>query len=103
MMELDLAKLLDGGPTVWIVFGVVLFLLARNNKDGGISNLHVELLQSILNAPAPDELSKADERVRAVVKLSNHLRDQDDEKNADGLLSFLPALTRKGKKNDPKG
>ncbi len=99
-MELDIAKLLEGGPAIWIAAGVIVFLLARNNKDGGFSNLLVELLQALLNAPAPEDLSKSDQRVNAVVKLSNHLRDQDDQKNADGLLSFLPALTRRGRKND---
>ena len=99
-MQLDLTQLLDGGPVIWIAAGVILCLMARNNKDGGFSNLLVELLQALLNAPAPDDLSKSDQRVRAVVKLSNHLRDNDDEKNANGLLSFLPALTRKGRASD---
>ena len=101
-MNLDLTKLVDGGPVIWVDLGVLVFLLARNNKDGGLSNLLVELLQSILNAPGPDELSKDNERVSAIVKLSNHLRDKDDEKNADGLLSFLPALTRRGRGKNEK-
>ena len=99
-MNLDLSKLLEGGPAMWVALAVIVFLLARNNKDGGISNLLVELLQSILNTPGPDDLAKSNERVSAVVKLSNHFRAHADDKNADGLLSFLPALTRKGKKND---
>ena len=99
-MNIDLSKILEGGPWMWIAASVVLLLMARNNKDVGISNLIVQLLQQLLNAPGPDELEQDEHRVSAIVKLSNHLREADDEKNADGLLSFLPALTRKGKKKD---
>jgi len=93
-----LSSILNSGPVVWVVVGLIVLLLMRSNKDVGISNLLVQLLQQLLNTVPDNEMERSEQRAAALLKMSDHLREQEDEEKADGLLGFLPALIRKGRK-----
>ena len=52
-MDFDIAQLLDGGPWLYIAAGIIILLLARNNKDGQLSNILMSCL--LYTSDAADE------------------------------------------------
>ena len=101
-MEFDLNQLLEGGWPVWIAAAALLLLLARGNKDLGISNLLVELLTNLLNGPDTHDNDKKADRARSLIKLSEHCRDCKNTQIADQLLGALPAVVRDKDGNEIK-
>ena len=101
-MEFDLSQIINGGWPVWLAIGALVLLLARGNKDMGLSNVVLELLSKLLNGPETvNNDSKAD-RARSLIKLSDHCRACSNTQLADQLLGALPAvvkeITAKGNK-----
>ncbi len=94
-MDFDITQILNGGPWLYIAAGIIILLLARNNKDGQLSNILMNILQQLLNTPAPVDIEnlKAD-RAQALVGLSEHCRKCGDDVQADQLLGALPAVVK---------
>ena len=101
-MEFDLNQLLNGGWPVWVAFAAVVLLLARGNRDLGLSNVLIELLTQILNGPETHDHEKKADRARSLVRLSEHCRDCGDDKMAEQLLLSLPAIIQPQKKEGDK-
>ena len=99
-MNLDLSNLLQAGnPWVYLAAGVVLLILARNNKDGQLSNLLVALLQQLLNTPVSvDVKNRKSDRAQMLLELSDHCRRCGDDMVADQLIGSMAAVVK-----DPKG
>jgi len=97
-MNFDLNQLLNGGWPVWVAFAAMVLLLARGNRDLGISNVLIELLTQILNGPETHDHEKKADRARSLVRLSEHCRDCGNEKMAEQLLLSLPAIIQPKKK-----
>ena len=97
-MEFDLNQLLNGGWPVWVAFSAMVLLLARGNRDLGISNVLIELLTQILNGPETHDHEKTADRARSLVRLSEHCRDCGNDKIAEQLLLSLPAVIQPKKK-----
>lgn len=97
-MEFDLNQLLNGGWPVWVAFAAMVLLLARGNRDLGISNVLIELLTQILNGPETHDHEKKADRARSLVRLSEHCRDCGNDKIAEQLLLSLPAVIQPKKK-----
>ncbi len=94
-MDFDIAQLLDGGPWLYIAAGIIILLLARNNKDGQLSNILMSILQQLLNTPAPVDIENLkSDRAKALVGLSEHCRKCGDDLQADQLLGALPAVIK---------
>ena len=98
-MEFDLNQLLNGGWPVWVAFAAMVLLLARGNRDLGISNILIELLTQILNGPETHDHEKKADRARSLVRLSEHCRDCGNDKMAEQLLLSLPAVIQPKKKD----
>jgi len=95
-MDFDLAQLLDGNnPWLYLAAAIIILLLARNNKDGQLSNILVSILQQLLNAPAPVDIktSKAD-RAQVLVELAEHCRSCGDNMMADQLIGSMAAIVK---------
>jgi len=101
-MEFDLNQLLNGGWPVWVAFAAVVLLLARGNRDLGLSNVLIELLTQILNGPETHDHEKKADRARSLVRLSEHCRDCGNDKMAEQLLLSLPAIIQPKKKEGDK-
>mgnify|MGYP000211318454 FL=1 len=99
-MNLDLSNLLQAGnPWIYLAAGVVLLILARNNKDGQLSNLLVALLQQLLNTPvAVDVKNRKSDRAQMLLELSDHCRRCGDDMVADQLIGSMAAVVK-----DPEG
>lgn len=98
-MNFDISAILDSGnPWLYLAAAIVILLLARNNKDGQLSNILVNILQQLLNTPAPVDLKnrKAD-RAQALLELSEHCRRCGDSMQADQLIGSMAAVVK-----DPK-
>ena len=102
-MEFDLNQLVNGGWPVWVALAGMILLMARGNKDLGISNLLIELLTQLLNGPDTHDHEKKADRARSLVKLSEHCRDCGNDKIAEQLLMSLPAIIAHKKKEVSKG
>ncbi len=101
-MQFDLNQLVEGGWPVWVALAAMLLLMARGNKDLGISNLLIEMLTQLLNGPDTHDHEKKADRARSLVKLSEHCRDCGNDKIAEQLLMSLPAIIAPKKKEVSK-
>ena len=98
-MDFDLSRILDSGnPWLYLAAAIVMLLLARNNKDGQLSNILVSILQQLLNTPAPVDLkNKRADRAQALVELSEHCRNCGDNMIADQLIGSMGAGVKEPK------
>ena len=98
-MDFDLSRILDSGnPWLYLAAAIVILLLARNNKDGQLSNILVNILQQLLNPPAPVALiNKRADRAQALVELSEHCRNCGDNMIADQLIGSMGAVVKEPK------
>ena len=101
-MDIDFSQLLDGSnPWLYMAAGIVILLLARNNKDGQLSNILVTILQQLLNTPAPVDVKRSrSDRAQVLVDLSDHCRACGNEMIADQLIGSMAAVVKD--KNDKK-
>ena len=100
-MDFNIARILDSAnPWLYLAAAIVILLLARNNKDGQLSNILVNILQQLLNTPAPIDLKnrKAD-RAKALIDLSDHCRRCGDTLQADQLIGSMAAVVKDPDKN----
>ena len=95
-MDLDFSQLLDGNnPWLYMAAGIVILLLARNNKDGQLSNILVSILQQLLNTPAPVDVKKSkSDRAQVLVELAEHCRACGDKMIADQLIGSMAAVVK---------
>ena len=98
-MDFDLSRILaSGNPWLYLAAAIVILLLARNNKDGQLSNILVSILQQLLNTPAPVDLkNKRADRAQALVELSEHCRNCGDYMIADQLIGSMGAVVKEPK------
>ena len=93
-MDFDFSQLLSG-PWLYLAAGIVILLLARNNKDGNLSNILIDILQQLLNTPKPIDIkNQKSHRAEALVGLSEHCRKCGNDMIADQLLGSLPAVIK---------
>jgi hypothetical protein len=95
-MDFDFSRILEGGnPWIYLAAGIVILLLARNNKDGQLSNILMSILQQLLNTPAPIDLkNRKGDRAQALLELSDHCRRCGDSMQADQLIGSMSAVVK---------
>ena len=101
-MDFELSRILEGGnPWLYLAAAIVILLLARNNKDGQLSNILVSILQQLLNTLAPVDVKKSkSDRAQVLVELAEHCRACGDKMIADQLIGSMAAVVKD--KNDKK-